>query len=466
MKKVTLFVFFCAIALPSFSQSLGYSDLALLFSKENNLGTARFNAMSGAFGALGGNLSAININPAGAGVFNNSLFSVSANSRSTDITSTFYNNSTTTQEEYFNLSQAGAVFVFKNYNNSDWNKFSFSFNYSIRNNFNNNFIAKGNSGFATFTEYPLDTGNPKTQYTNADSQKFINTYKGELAEYNFAVSGVYQNDLYVGAALNTFDLNFSQQSSLVERNNDGNNNTLNASFYQENNTIGTGFSLSAGAIYKATKNLRLGFSYQTPVWFTEINEETNILNNDGFKGDTRINISSDIQNNYSNNVDNNGNDFYPSQTYTYKLKTPAKTTASAAYIFDKNGLISIDYTHKSYSKMKLSSGDFTSENQFFNDQLRDTYTLNIGSEWRFKALSLRGGYHFEQSPDKNAIDSDNIKGYSFGAGYQFGNTKLDFAYQNRSHSELYDFYPQYNQVNAADLNIDNRVITATLTFSL
>jgi hypothetical protein len=112
MKKVTLLVLFCAISLPNFSQSLGYQNLGLLFSKENNSGTARFNAMSGAFGALGGDVSAIKINPAGAAVFNNSQFSASVNSRSTDITSSFYGNAITTQEEYFSFSQAGVVFFF------------------------------------------------------------------------------------------------------------------------------------------------------------------------------------------------------------------------------------------------------------------------------------------------------------------------------------------------------------------
>jgi len=457
MKKVTLLVLFCAISLPNFSQSLEYQNLGLLFSKENNSGTARFNAMSGAFGALGGDVSAIKINPAGASVFNNSHFSASINSRNTDITSSFYGNSTSTQEEYFNFSQAGVVFVFKNHNNSDWNKFAFSFNYNIRNNYDNNLIVKGNSGFATFIEYPLDAGDPKTQYLNTGSQEFINTYKGELAEYNFAVSGVYQNDLYVGASLNTFDLNFSQKSTLIEQNNDGNSNQLNTLLYQENYTTGTAFSLSAGVIYKATKSLRLGFSYQTPVWFTEILQDTNYDPNGGFDIGETV---------FHNGIDAPYTLFNDPYYITYKLKTPSKTTVSSAYIFKKNGLISIDYTYKGYTKMKLSNGNFTSENQFFTNQLRNTHTINIGSEWRFKALSLRGGYHYEQSPDKNAIDSDNIKGYSFGAGYKFGNTKLDFAYQNRSHSEFYDIYPQYNQVNTTDLNIDNRVITATLTISL
>ena len=461
MKKVTLFVLFCAISLPVFSQSLGYEDLAILFSKDNNIGTARYTAMSGAFGALGGDISAIKINPASGAVFKNSLFSATLDSRSTEIKTNYYGNSTTTQEDYFNFSQAGAVFVYNSYSNNDWSKFSFSFNYSIRNNYETNLIANGNSGFATFTEYPLDTGNPKTQYLNSDSQQFTTSYNGELAEYNFAISGVYQNDLYLGASVNTYELKFSQQSFLREQNNDGSGNVLNAKFYQENNTLGTGFSISAGAIYKATKSLRIGFSYQTPIWYTEINEETNILNNDGFFGDTEIEVT-------NNNViyDNTSGNNFPVQAFSYKLKTPAKTTASVAYIFGKSGLISADYTISNYKKLKLSNGDFTTENLFFNNKLRNTYTLNVGTEWRFKSLSLRGGYHYSQSPDANAIESDNIKGYSYGAGYSFGNVKLDFAYQTKSNTQLYNFYPQYNQVNAADLKIDNSILTATLSINL
>ena len=46
----------------------------LRFSQDNVTGTARFRAMSGAFGALGGDLSSLNVNPAGSAVFvNNQL---------------------------------------------------------------------------------------------------------------------------------------------------------------------------------------------------------------------------------------------------------------------------------------------------------------------------------------------------------------------------------------------------------
>jgi hypothetical protein len=188
--------------------------------------------------------------------------------------------------------------------------------------------------------------------------------------------------------------------------------------------------------------------------------ETNILDNNGFLGDTEIRVT-ESNRTYNNTAGNN----FPLKNVIYKLKTPAKTTTSFAYIFENKGLISIDYVYKNYRTMKLSNG-FPTENQFLRENLRDTHTVNIGSEWRFKAWSIRGGYQYKQSPYKNALNSDNSKGYSLGAGYTFRNTRFDLAYQNKSHTEAYTFYPQYTTINAADLNIDNRVITATLTFNL
>jgi hypothetical protein len=48
---------------------------ALRYAVEDLNGTARFRAMSGSMGAIGGDLSAININPAGSVVFKYNTFS-------------------------------------------------------------------------------------------------------------------------------------------------------------------------------------------------------------------------------------------------------------------------------------------------------------------------------------------------------------------------------------------------------
>ena len=75
MKYLLSISIFLTVTFSSYSQSLGYQDLSVLFSQNDDNGSARFTGMSGAFGALGGDVSSININPAGISVFNNSTFS-------------------------------------------------------------------------------------------------------------------------------------------------------------------------------------------------------------------------------------------------------------------------------------------------------------------------------------------------------------------------------------------------------
>ena len=460
MKRFFIIAALFAVTSTSFTQSLGYQDLGILFSQNDNNGSARFTAMSGAFGALGGDISSININPAGLSVFNNSMFTGTLNSRNSDITSNYYGNSLTTQNQFINLSQAGAVLVFDSAYSSDWTKFAIGFNYRITKDFNDNFIAEGNSGVATFTEFPLDNNDPKLVYDDAQEQRFNNTYGGELSELNIGFSSVHQNKLHIGLGLNFYDLNFSQRSNLSEFNNDTNGNELDAFLYQENFTTGTGFSANAGFIYKAHQSFRFGIAYQTPTWFSEIIEESNIVDNEGFFGDTEIEVSND-----NTLYDNTSGGFFPSQQLLYRLKTPSKLTASAALIFGKNGLLSFDYTNKNFKRIKLSGTDFSTENQAFQDDFKNTHNFNVGSEWRFDKFSLRGGYKFEQSPDISAIDSDNLEGYSIGGGYNFGNFKLDFSYSDSNKTAAYNFYSGFN-VNAANLTLDNRVFTATVSISL
>ncbi len=461
MKKIITLLCIVGCSTLSYSQALGYGDLALLFSKDDYNGSARFVAMGGAFGALGGDVSSMSINPAGLSVFTTSSFSAGFNSRTTETLVDYYGNAITTGNDFLNLSNAGGVLLFDDFKSGPWKKIAVGLNYRLLTDFQNSLFASGNSGFASFDTYPLDINDPTLVYDVAENQSFTNIYDGEINEFSFGISAQYKDNLHIGAGINTYNLKFSQRSVLTEQNNDGNGNVLNANFYQENLTQGTGVSFSAGVLYNVNHTLRFGLAYQTPTWFTEIIEETNIINNDGYFGDTEIIVSND-------NViyDNTANNFFPYQALSYRLKTPGKLTLSSALVLGKQGLVSVDYTLKSYKNMNLSGDDFTPENQFFNNELRNTNTFNIGTEWRFDRFSLRGGYSYEESPDASALSSDNLERYSFGAGYHFGSFTLDFAYSTASQTGLYNFYPQYNQVNPAELAIDTQKFTATLSFRL
>ncbi|MBT8244106.1 MAG: hemin receptor, partial [Winogradskyella sp.] len=127
--------------------------------------------------------------------------------------------------------------------------------------------------------------------------------------------------------------------------------------------------------------------------------------------------------------------------------------------------LSLDYTRRNFNGIRFSNGDFFQENQNIQDRYRNTYNLNIGTEWRFDRFSIRGGYIFEQSPDRQALETDHLEGYAFGAGYNFGNFKLDFSFTDNNRNAPYNFYSGFN-VNPAELSINNRVFTGTLTINL
>ena len=140
MKKI---VFLLAASLSLSVQGQDISD-AVRFAQENLNGTARFRAMGGAFGALGGDFSSININPAGSVVFANSQagFTLSNFNNSND--SNFFGTNTNKSNNSLDLSQAGGVYVFKNEDKrSDWKKFAVALNYENIKDFNNSFFSAG-----------------------------------------------------------------------------------------------------------------------------------------------------------------------------------------------------------------------------------------------------------------------------------------------------------------------------------
>ena len=78
----------------------------LRYAYEDPYGSARFTALSGAFGALGGDFSAISINPAGSAVFSGNGSSVSFSVHNRSNNTNYFNTSTKSGESRLNLNQA------------------------------------------------------------------------------------------------------------------------------------------------------------------------------------------------------------------------------------------------------------------------------------------------------------------------------------------------------------------------
>lgn len=451
MKKIIVLAALVATTFTSFSQSLAYDDLGILFSKDDNYGTARYNAMSGAFGALGGDHSAIKINPAGGAVAIKSDFSVTLGVDNISSDVIYYGNLRKTQNSVFNLSQAGGSFVFKT-GNPNWNRFAFTFNYSLKKDFENSFLAKGNSGFLFNKNHLDDKKNPKTKFDRSLEQTYSNTTSGQSSVYNIGLSAAYQNKLFVGTSFNFHNIQFSEIADLNEINDDVAGNVLDSKNTITSHFQGNGFSLGLGAIYKFNQNLRLGLAYESPTWYPEIIEEYKDV----------LDMAS------VNNLNLNGVvDTRQGNPFGYKFKSVGKLTASGAYVFGKIGLISIDYTYKDYRNTKYTETNetFVKANQSFIDNYRATHALRVGTEWRFDKLSVRAGASYEKDPNLvlgGNTDKDNVKSFSAGLGYNFGNIKIDLSYANRANTKYHTLY------NVGDISLDNNTskITGTVTFNL
>jgi hypothetical protein len=484
------------------SQSQEVTD-ALRYSQDNLNGTARFRAMGGAFGALGGDLSSLNVNPAGSAIFNNNEVTITLSNNDIKNYSNYFGTTTTRKSNSFDINQSGGVFVFKNQNpSSNWRKFSVGVNYENTNNFKNSIFSAGinpnnsvdgyflsyangiplntlenssygslNSGaqqaFLGYNAYVIDpasTDSNNTMYNsnvpgggNYYQENTIITegYNGKLS-FNAATS--YKDKLYIGINLNSHFTDFRKQSSFYEDNNAPLTPDYTISKLRFDNdlyTYGTGFSFQVGAIAKVTNEIRVGLAYESSTWYNLSDELSQKL----------VTVSSNSTGNDINDVsDPRLTNFYA----PYKLETPSKGTGSFAYIFGKKGLISIDYAIKDYSKTKFkpeSDSYYQSLNNLMNNTLDYTGELRIGAEYKIEKLSLRAGYRLEQSPYKNKTTVGDLTGYSGGLGYDFGSTKIDLSYAYAARDSQQGFFTQ-GLTDGATINTIINTVALTLLFKL
>ena len=141
MKKLLLYISLSLFAGFSYSQN---STDALRYSRMNYQGSARFNAMGGSFGALGGEMSSILINPASIGVYRNSEFTFSTALLTTDQNTSFDGRSFNDNAVNFNIPNIGFVSNYKGDANG-WKNYSFGIGHSRINNFRADYVFRGNN---------------------------------------------------------------------------------------------------------------------------------------------------------------------------------------------------------------------------------------------------------------------------------------------------------------------------------
>ena len=151
----SLFYLGTVLIMSQFLVSQTLNDITYLTQTSLN-GSARYTAMAGAFGALGGDLTAISNNPAASSVFLNTEIGGSLNFQARENESKYYGEFTSLNEEAFYFDQLGAVFVFNNTNEENpWSRISAAINVNRVTNFDNQTSLSGinNTSIADYFLY-------------------------------------------------------------------------------------------------------------------------------------------------------------------------------------------------------------------------------------------------------------------------------------------------------------------------
>ena len=453
---------------------------------DNDLnGTARYVGMGGAMEALGADISVINSNPAGIGLFRRSSGSVSFGLVSQDGASSFkYGNKTNAS-----FDQAGFVYSLREGRRTFLN---FGFNYHKSKNFdyilnaasglngasqhklsymkalaNENNLDKTSSGWRGKFAYTsqLDnlyyntlmmTSSDGFFYNDASRYEFGRAETGYIGEYDFNFSTNVNDRVYLGVTVGIHDVHYTGHSLYNEALVNLNNQTVgDITVNDERRITGTGYNASFGIILRPVdaSPFRIGLSVTTPTWYDlKTSNYTYLINN------TKADGGGKLQGDYPN--------YTTGESYEFKLFTPWKFGVSLGHTVGNYLALGASYEYADYSRLDTRVNDgydvdywgdvyeHSSSDEPMNRHTRETLkavsTLKIGAEAKVMPnLAVRAGYNYvspmfkkEGYKDGNidsygsnyssATDYTNWEAtnrYTVGVGYTLGKMSFDLAYQ-------------------------------------
>ena len=167
---------------------------ALRFSQDAVLGTARFTAMSGAFGSLGGEFSALSLNPAGIGMYQFSEFSFTP-SFNLNSTTSYYGSKETDYKSGLKIGNIGVVFSSPK-ENSEWKRINFAIGWNQLANYNSNIRIQGENNTSSLADNILEfsQGNSIDELNTFYSYPAFSTYLIDFPDSLDITSNSYIND--------------------------------------------------------------------------------------------------------------------------------------------------------------------------------------------------------------------------------------------------------------------------------
>lgn len=481
-------------------------------------GTARSNAIGGAMGSLGGDLSATFNNPAGLAFYRTSDFVISPGFSLLSNKGAFRGTNASARENSFNLGTTG--FVGGLDARGPWKNKSFSFAVNRTANFNNKVVYRGQNDFSSFAEqfaaeaaysgqsisdmlgnnsnvslgtkmalysYLVDTVNIGGQSPDFISMAMFDNLRngnplllaqehtietsGGITELAIGYAGNHSDKFYIGGSIGIPIVNYERVSTLREEDATGvNNNNFNyAELSERFTTKGFGFNLKLGMIAKAGESLRLGLAVHSPSIYaltdTYVGNLTTDL--DSFRSTPGVyEVSSNL--------------FNDNQTprYDYDLNTPWKFIVSGAYVINavedvnqQRGFITGEVEYVTHRANKFRSADGTGQDYYASlNDVNKTYYKNamnvrLGAEIKFNPLMGRLGFAYYGNPYADTELKANKMFISGGLGYRNAGFFVDLTYVHGIQKDISFPYRLPDKANTFS-NIRTNGSNVSLTFGV
>lgn len=466
-------------------------------------GTARFVGMGGAMNALGADISVINTNPAGIGMFRRSDVSFSAGF-----------NVQPNGQEFYDIGKARpsfdqAGFVYSHYlGNSGARYLNFAFNYHKSRNFKNYIGVNGfNTGglsqslqmmdlcyvnnrwldltnendadlttnltYAGFqTQMIAPTYNAAGELTGydpsvADYYNYKRVQWGGIQNYDFNISTNWNDQIYLGLNLGVKNVNFHSYTDYAEFLPD--NTGQHHKYYTTNEEAisGSGVDFQLGVIARPTEGspLRIALSFSTPTFY-------NLRTNSYLYMNSPYALYDDNGTQISDYTEYD----IPTAGYEYNITTPWRVNIGLGLTVDKFLAMDAEYEYSNYGSCKVSYGGYddwgnptlldrdkdVSLNQEAKHFMKGVHTFRFGAEARFsKSLYARFGYNAQSAPMKKEaylnlftnspsyyysnntdyVNLGRLDRYTCGLGYRGKHFYIDAAYQAQiQQGDLYTFH--------------------------
>lgn len=437
-------------------------------------GTARQQAIGGAMGSLGGDLSATYVNPAGLGFYRTSELVVSPAFRFGTNKADYLGTQEKSSQRRGLLGASG--FVFGGGQRRDGGSAAFSIAINRMADFNSNLQYRGENNQSSFSQqYLEEINNQGLRDANAVAGNFpfgtslaFNTYWidtvaggssnnfefqsrapiGSLLQQQTLESRGGVNELALGLAVNLRDkwlfggtfglplLNYEREAEFLEADaSDDVTNKFNYGLFRENlNTSGMGINLKAGLIFKPTESWRLGLAFHSPTFYnlTDVYQAEVTTDTENYQG-TMTQTSEDVTGMTSE--------------FNYLHITPYRAIASLSYVLrevedvrQQRGFLTADVEYVNYRASSFHPDEesrFDDDTEQYLDQLngaidnayKGAFNFRAGGELKFTTVMVRLGAAYYGNPYKNISGEKGHRlNLSGGLGYRNRGKFIDLTY--------------------------------------